>query len=156
VKFKPANVLIWIAALALIGFVMVNWGMLAAPVSASFGFTRVSMPLGLVLLGLASVLIAVCFGLLLTAQFKLVAAHRRHAAELRAQRELVDNAEASRVTELRQYLQQELASLREAQRASEQRMHEEIQAASNTLAACIGEVDERLERHWPAAPDQRP
>jgi hypothetical protein len=116
----------------------------------------VSVPLGVVLLGLAIVLIAVFFGLLLSVQFRLMAMHRRHSAELRTQRELVDNAEASRFTELRQYLQQELVSLREAQRASEQRLREEILATSNTLAACVGEIDERLERQWPSAPEQQP
>jgi uncharacterized integral membrane protein len=153
---KPVNLLIWIVAALSIAFVIINWGMLVAPIQASFGFTRVSVPLGVVLLGLAIVLIAVFFGLLLTVQFRLMAMHRRHSAELRTQRELVENAEASRFTELRQYLQQELVSLREAQRASEQRLREEILATSNTLAACVGEIDERLERQWPSAPEQQP
>jgi hypothetical protein len=82
--------------------------------------------------------------------------HRKHAAELRAQRELVENAEASRFTDLRQYLEAELAGLRQAQAASLQRMHEEILAANNSMAACIGEIDERLERQWPSARDQQP
>ena len=84
------------------------------------------VPLGLVLLGLAVVLIAVFFGLLLSVQFRLLATHRRHSAELRAQRELVDNAEASRFTELRQYLNQELAALAATQQLSEQHLREEI------------------------------
>src|ERR1019366_2965633 len=141
---KPVNLLIWIVAALSIAFVIINWGMLVAPIQASFGFTRVIVPL------------AVFFGLLLTVQFRLMAMHRRHSAELRTQRELVDNAEASRFTELRQYLQQELVSLREAQRASEQRLREEILATGNTLAACVGEIDERLERQWPSAPEQQP
>jgi DNA anti-recombination protein RmuC len=114
------------------------------------------MPLGLILLALALVLMAVFFGLLLTVQFRLVAIHRRHAAELRSHRELAENAEASRFTLLQQYLQTELASLKESQRASEQRMHEEILAMSNTVAACIGEIDERLERQWPSPAAQQP
>jgi uncharacterized protein YlxW (UPF0749 family) len=156
VKLKPAAVAIWIVAALSLAFVIINWAMLSAPIQPSFGFTRVSMPLGLVLLGLAMVLIALFLGLLLTVQFKLVATHRRHSAELRSQRELVENAEVSRFTELRQYLQQELASLRAAQSASEQRVHEEIMATANTLAACIGEIDERLERQWPSPPEHRP
>jgi hypothetical protein len=156
VKLKPANVLLWIVAALAIAFVTVNWGMLSAPIQTSFGFTRVSMPLGLILLALALVLMAVFFGLLLRVQIKLVAIHRRHAAELRAHRELAETAEGSRFTELRQYLQQELASLGQAQRASEQRMQQEILAMTNTVAACIGEIDERLERQWPSSAAQQP
>ncbi|HXR19613.1 MAG TPA: hypothetical protein VN757_06725 [Steroidobacteraceae bacterium] len=150
---KPVNVLLSIVAVLAIVFVILNWGMLGGPILVSFGFAHVSVPLGLVLLGLAVVLIAVFFGLLLTVQFRLLAAHRRHSAELRAQRELVDNAEASRFTELRQYLNQELAAFAATQRLSEQHLREEIQATSNTLSACIGEIHERLERQWPMPPE---
>jgi hypothetical protein len=59
---KPVNLLIWVVAALLIAFVIINWGMLAAPIQASFGFTRLSVPLWLVLLGLAAVLTAVFFG----------------------------------------------------------------------------------------------
>jgi DNA anti-recombination protein RmuC len=86
----------------------------------------------------------------------VLAAHRRHAAELRSQRELADNAEGSRFNELRQYLQQELAALREQQRLSEQHLHEELAATANSLSACVGEIDERLERHFPSPPGQQP
>jgi len=156
VKLKPANVLIWIVAVLAIVFVLINRLMLSTPMQVSFAFTSLSVPLWVVLLGLAIALSAVFFGLLFASQVRLVATHRRHAAELRTQRELVENAEASRFTELRQYLAVELASLREAQRASNERLHEEILAANNSLAACIGEIDERLERHWPSARDQQP
>jgi hypothetical protein len=137
-------------------FVIINWGALVIPVQVSFGFTRVSAPLGLVLLSLSSALTAAFVGILLSVQTRALATHRRHSAELLAQSELVDKAEASRFSELQRYLEQELASLNEAQRASEQRVREEILAVSNTLAACIGEVDERLERQWPSAPERQP
>jgi hypothetical protein len=156
VKLKPANVLIGIVAVLAIVFVLINRVMLGTPVQVSFAFTSLSVPLWLVLLGLSMALCAVFFGLLLAAQVRLVATHRKHAAELRAQRELVERAEESRFTELRQYLEAELASLRETQRASLERLHEEILAANNSLAACIGEIDERLERQWPSAREQQP
>jgi uncharacterized integral membrane protein len=156
VKLKPANVLIGIVAVLAIVFVLINRVMLGTPVQVSFAFTSLSVPLWLVLLGLSMALCAVFFGLLLAAQVRLVATHRKHAAELRAQRELVEKAEESRFTELRQYLEAELASLRETQRASLERLHEEILAANNSLAACIGEIDERLERQWPSAREQQP
>jgi hypothetical protein len=153
---KPANLLMAIVAVLAIVFVIMNRGMLGAPTPVSFGFAHVSVPLGLVLLGFTLLLIAVFFGVLLRVQLSVLAAHRRHAAELRAQRELVENAEASRVTELRQYLQQELAAIREQQRQSEQRLHDELVTTANSLSACVGEIDERLERHFPSPPGQQP
>lgn len=155
-KLKPASVLAGIIAVLAIVFVLINRTMLATPVQVSFAFTSLSMPLWLLLLGLALALSAVFFGLLLAGQVRLVATHRRHAAELRAQRELVEQTEGSRFTELRQYLEVELASLRQAHSASLERLHQEILAANNSLAACIGEIDERLERQWPSARDQQP
>jgi uncharacterized integral membrane protein len=156
VKLKPASVVTGIIAVLAIVLVLINRVMLATPVQVSFAFTSLGMPLWLVLLGLALALSAVFFGLLLAGQVRLVAMHRKHAAELRAQRELVESAEASRFTELRQYLETELAALRQAHAASLERVHEEIVAANNSLAACIGEIDERLERQWPSARDQQP
>ena len=153
---RPANVLIAIVAVLAIVFVIINWSMLGTPTAVSFGFAHVSVPLGLVLLGFTLLLIAVFFGVLLRVQLRVLAAQRHHTAELRSQRELVENAEASRFTELRQYLQQELASLREQQRQSEQRLHDELVTTANSLSACVGEIDERLERHFPLPPGQQP
>jgi hypothetical protein len=144
-----------VALLALV-FVILNWSLLGTPAGISFGFAHVTMPLGLVLLGLALLLVAVFFGLLLRVQLRLLATHRRHSDELRSHRQLVESAEASRYTELRQYLQQELSALREQQRQSEQRLHDELASTANSLSACVGEIDERLERHFPLPPSQRP
>ncbi|HEY6452712.1 MAG TPA: hypothetical protein VIX87_08950 [Steroidobacteraceae bacterium] len=148
---KPVNVLIWIVVVLAIVFVIINWATFGSPIQVSFGFARVSAPLGLVLLGLVLALTAAFVALLLAVQLRVVATQRRHSAELRAQRELVDKAEASRFTELRQYLERELDALREEQRACDQRVRDELLTATNTLSACIGQIDERLERQWPSA-----
>jgi hypothetical protein len=68
----------------------------------------------------------------------------------------VSNAEVSRFTELRQYLEQELAALKQAQRESEQRLRDEMQNTVNTLSACVGELDDRLERQFPSPPERQP
>lgn len=130
--------------------------MLGTPVAVSFGFTRVNVSLGSLLLVFTLLLGGACAALLAGLQFRHLSLHRRHSAELRSQRELADNAEISRITELRQYLQQELAELKETQRQCEQRLRDELQATHNSLAASIGEIDERLERHFPFPPEQQP
>jgi uncharacterized integral membrane protein len=137
-------------------FAMVNWGTFIAPTRLSLVVTSVEAPLGLMMLGFTAVLAAVLFWYALKVQFGALSDSRRQADELRRQRELADQAEASRFTELKQYLERELAALRQAQQGSEQRLREELVAATNTLSACIGEVDERLERQSPTAPEKMP
>lgn len=122
----------------------------------SFGFTRASVPLGALLLMLTLLLAALFSAWIMRVQFRHLALHRQHAAELRSQRELAESAEGSRFAELRQYLQQELGALRVSQGESEQHLRDELQAAVNTLSACIGEIDERLERQYPSTPERQP
>ena len=101
---------------------------------------------------LAAVLLAYALKL----QVNALSDSRRQSEELRRQRELADQAEASRFTELRQYLEAELAAIRQAQQHSEQRLRDELTTSTNTLSACIGEVDERLERQSPTPPERMP
>jgi uncharacterized integral membrane protein len=70
---KPVNVFMWVVAALVIAFVMINWGMLVTPIQVSFGFTRVSTPLGLVLLSLTAALTAAFVGLLLSTTLDRVA-----------------------------------------------------------------------------------
>lgn len=153
---KPVHViLIVLAAIALL-FVILNWQLLGTPITVSFGFARPTVPLGLVLLGMALLVVATFLLALLRLQLQLVSMHRRHAAELRSHRELAEQAENSRIHELRQYLEQEISALRQEQRHIEERLQESITTSGNALSACVGEIDERLERHFPVAASQRP
>jgi hypothetical protein len=86
---------------------------------------------------------------------------RRHAQELQVNRELADRAEASRFTELRSFLEVELQKLArpggEPALASEaailarlDRLEKDVLTAvdesGNSLAASLGELEDRLER----------
>ena len=137
-------------------FTIVNWGTFITPTHLSLVVTSVEAPLGLVMLGFTAVLAAVLLAYALKVQINALSDARRQTEELRRQRELADQAEASRFTELRQYLEQELASVKQAQQDSEQRFRDELATSTNTLAACIGEVDERLERQSPTPPERMP
>lgn len=139
-----------------IAFAILNREAFGTPVAVSFGFARVSVSLGSLLLVFTLLLGGAFAALLAGVQFRHLGLHRRHAAELRSHRELAENAESSRFTELRQYLQQELAQIKELQLQSERRLREEMQAAQNSLSASVGEIDERLERHFPSPPEQQP
>lgn len=137
-------------------FTIVNWGTFITPTHLSLVVTSVEAPLGLVMLGFTAVLAAVLLAYALKVQINALSDTRRQSEELRRQRELADQAEASRFTELRQFLEQELASVKQAQQDSEQRLRDELATSTNTLAACIGEVDERLERQSPTPPERMP
>lgn len=137
-------------------FAIVNWDVFIAPTSLSLVVTRVEAPLGLVMLGFTAVLAAVLLGYALKVQVNALAEGRRQAEELRRQRDLADKAEASRFTDLRRFLEQEVAGLRESQQQSELRLREDLADVANSLAASIGEVDERLERQVPTPPEKMP
>jgi hypothetical protein len=82
---------------------------------------------------------------------------RRYGRELQSQRELADKAEASRFTELRGFLDAELSTLaaRVAEIKSgtdtrldqlERDLRASVEQTGNTLAAYIGELEDRVER----------
>ena len=138
-------------------FVALNWSVITAPTTLSFGFGTAQAPLGLLLLGF-TVLIAAMFLLLLAVQQATVLVETRRAAkELTAQRALADQAEASRFTALGEHLDTELRRLESqavARQATlshrldvlEQGLRAHVDQAGNSLAAFIGELDDRVER----------
>ena len=153
-NIRSLTILLLLALLAI--FAVVNWGTFISPTELSLVFTRVEAPLGLVMLGFTALLTVVFLGYVMFVQMSALSASRKHSEELRHQRELADKAEASRFTELRQYLEQELESVRQSQRESEGRLKDELAAGANSLAASIGELDERLERMSPTPPERQP
>lgn len=96
---------------AIVTFVAVNWSLFVAPATLSLVVGTVEAPLGLIMLGLMGVLTGVFLILLVALQMRVLMETRRHAKEIEAQRQLADQAEASRFTELRNYLATELRAL---------------------------------------------
>jgi uncharacterized integral membrane protein len=138
-------------------FAAVNWNSFMAPTTLSVLFATVQAPLGLIMLGFTALLTALFLLFIAYLQASLLMDTRRYARELQAQRALADQAEASRIAELRHYLEAELPKLAETiteSRASVQtrldRLDREIRSVieqtGNTLLAYIGELEDRLER----------
>ena len=92
-------VVLLIAALATL-----NWGILMTPTLMSIGFMHVTAPLGLIMLGLTVLLGVVFLIYVFYLQSSMLLESRRHHKEMQAQRDLAGNAEASRFTELRTFL----------------------------------------------------
>jgi uncharacterized integral membrane protein len=166
-QLRTLILIILLAALAL--FAALNWTALTAPTALSFVFGTVQAPIGLIMLGFTVAIVVAFLVYIVYLQSSVVLEARRQARELQTQRELADRAEASRFTELREYLAGELATLRTTGGGAstdyaarlermEQTLREEIQNTGNSLAAYIGELEERLdERGDPARPlSERP
>ncbi len=142
---------------AIAAFAALNWEAFIAPTTLSLGVTVVEAPLGLTMLGLLVFLTALFLVFVVYMQTSLLLDARRNAKELHANRELADQAEASRLTELRAYLEAELAkqaSLNAESREAilarldriEHDLRDTVEQSGNTLTAYIGELDDRLER----------
>jgi uncharacterized integral membrane protein len=149
------RLLLVLLVVGLLGLVAaLNWDAITAPAKLNLLLVRVEAPLGLGLLAAMAVLAA----LLETAALVEV---RGYAREILALRQLAESAETSRYAELRRHLDAELAALRaapgEAARGLdarlaevETRLKEEIERVGNTLAAYIGELEDRLTRGSPS------
>ena len=138
-------------------FAAANWSTFVTPTTLSLLFATIQAPLGLVMLGFTALLTALFLLFIAYLQASLFLDTRRHMRELQAQRTLADQAEASRIAELRSYLDAELPKL--SKEITESRIAVEthldrldldlrsvVEQAGNTLAAYIGELEDRLER----------
>lgn len=142
-----------------LAFMILNWTTIMAPTTLNLGVSEVNAPLGLVMLGMLALLTA--FFLLFTVylQTSVLLEARRHAKELQTNRELADKAEASRFTELRQFMEAEI----QKQTGNEANLKNDIlgkldligfnlnaaiEQSETSLSAYIGELEDRLENKF--------
>jgi uncharacterized integral membrane protein len=148
-------ILVLLGALGL--FAAVNWDAFTTRATLSLIFTTVEAPLGLILLAVTGALTVLFLIYLVYSQSSALMESRRHARELQLQREIAENAEASRFTQLRSFLEAELRDLGDQSAASktailtrldeiDRDLRSTIEQSANTLAAYIGEIDDRLQR----------
>ena len=151
------TIIISTTILAIAALAALNWAALSAPASVSLGVASIDAPLGLIMLGLTTLLGAVFLAYVFYLHSSVMLEARRHNKEMTAQRELADKAEVSRFTELRVFLeaqqQQELAAQKESAAALSARLDQlekaleaRAEQSDNGIAAQIGELEDRLER----------
>ncbi len=153
---RPRSILLLLAIVLAAAFVALNLPEFNRVSSLSLGFANVQAPLAMIMLiGLVAGWVVF---LLWSAYAKsaYLLDNRRTARELKAQRELADKAETSRFTELQQYLAAESHAQadRDAQNRQELEaqlarlqadLEQRIEQSGNTLAAYIGELEDRIE-----------
>lgn len=138
--------LLLVLALALTAtFATVNWSAFVAPTTLSLVFTTIEAPLGLIMLAITAVIAVLFLAFIVYLQTSVLLEARRHAKALETQRQLADQAEASRFTELRAFLERELASNSAERQAVKAEVLARVDQVGNTLAAYIGELEDRLE-----------
>jgi uncharacterized integral membrane protein len=154
------TLLLALVLIALAIFTIVNWQAFMTPTTLSLLVADVQAPLGLIMLVATGLMTALFLAYLVFQQAGVIFEARRYAKELQSQRELADRAEASRFTELRAFVEGELAQLRaqiqSGERGIEERLArveqaigERLAEATNTLSAYLGEVDDKLDRVLP-------
>ena len=115
---RTRTLLIVLVLLLVVAFLAINWSVFAASIKVSLLFTSADVPIGLVMLGMLT-LIALPFGIYSAVSWSsILLEFRRQAKELTAQRTLADQAEASRFTELRTLMHDELEQSGRSNRAA--------------------------------------
>lgn len=141
-------------------FMILNWTTIMTPTTLNLGVADVNAPLGLVMLGMIALLTALFLIFIVYLQTSVLFEARRHAKELQSNRELADKAEASRFTELRQFMDAEIQKQAAAHAESKSdllnkldvlsvEIHHAIDVSGNSLSAYIGELEDRLETKFP-------
>lgn len=154
---KLRTLFLLIVLLAITAFAALNWSVFITPTTLSLGVTDVQAPLGLVMIGIVALLTVLFLVFVVYLQTSILLETRRHAQELHANRALADKAEASRFSELRAFLDAELkkqVSLDSESRAAvltrvdllDRDLRYALEQSVNTLAAYIGELEDRLEK----------
>ncbi len=137
-------------------FTVLNWSVFVTPTTLSLGVTSVQAPLGLIMLGLLVFLIAFFLVFVVYMQSSVLLDTRRHTKEMQASRVLAAQAEASRLTELREYLDAQLrqqSSRDEARQAAmlaridtlDRDLLLQLEQSEKSLSAYIGELEDRLD-----------
>ncbi|MCP5174201.1 MAG: LapA family protein [Moraxellaceae bacterium] len=154
----PLRTLLFVIIVALIAtFTALNWSAFAANTVISLGFASVQAPLGLIMLGIVVVMTVLFLFFIAYFQTSVLLEARRHAKELHEHRALADQAEASRFTELRQFLSEELAAMNQHTIQSqavilgkiselEQQVLHTAKTTENSIVAYVAELDERVSR----------
>lgn len=148
---------ILLVLVATAAFATLNWAAFTVSTELSLGVVTLSAPLGLIMLGIVGFIAVYFLVLMITAQSQALLASRRQNRELNSVRERADQAEASKIAELRSHLQSEIEKQVERNRESSaaiqariDRLDADVRAAlhvtENSLTAYLGELGDRVDR----------
>lgn len=151
------NFILLIVLVALVIFASLNWSAITTPIPLSLLFMHAEAPLGLILLAVTGLLTLLFLGFVVYMQSSTLMTRKRLNREVEAQRKLANDAEASRLTELRTYLETELKQLLVQNSDTHQKVETRLaevemalrgamEETGTSLSAYIGELGDRLEK----------
>lgn len=154
---KIRSLLFILILVVISAFAILNWNAFLAPTTLSLGVADIQAPLGLVMLGVLAFVAVIFLVFVVYLQGTVLLDGRQHAKELQTNRKLADQAEASRFTELRNYLEAELkkqavqnaethASLLNRIDMLGRELRSSVEQSGNSLAAVLGEMEDKLDR----------
>lgn len=120
---RVSNLLAWGAVAIVAGLAFLNWQTLMAPAPLNLVVAQVQAPLGVVMLGLAAVLVVLFFVASLRNQIGSLLETRRLLKEIQRVQQLADKAEASRIDNLHQLIATEFRLLNERLSAGAEASH---------------------------------
>ncbi len=155
---RVRSIVLIVFVLFVAGFVALNVDEFTRTSVLSLGFTTVQVSLGLVMLVLLAMATVVFLGSTLVIQSANLLETRKYARELNTQRDLAGKAEASRFTELRQYLEATALAEKEREVVVNQVWAERLASldrsllarmdqSDNTVAAHLGQLEDRFDKN---------
>lgn len=156
---RGRNVFLLVLTVVMAIFAWRNWAVFSEDKTLSLIFTQVTAPFGIVMLIIMAALVVVYFLYTVGLETAALLEVKKYARELLSTRKLADEAEASRFSELRKWLEGELVNIKaqspvglEAKLQEvieridrvEHELREDIEKAGNTLAAYIGELEDQI------------
>jgi len=143
---RVRSIALIVAGLLAAVFIVINWSVFAQPASFYFVVGTISVPIGVVMLGLIG-LVTLGYAIFLGIwQSRVLMDYRRQSKELQTQRSLADDAEASRFTALSALLREEMAKQEARLEAAFQTLRNELKDTEHSIAATLGEMDDRQRR----------
>lgn len=131
-----------------------NWPEFTRAEPLSFGLFTATVPVGATMLVIMAIVLTVFLVTSAIQESRYLLDHRRHSRALHAQRELAENAEASRYTDLRQHFDTHLRDSRQRESMvatefekrmlqSNQELRAQIERMHQMLAARLDTMDTR-------------
>jgi uncharacterized integral membrane protein len=143
---RVRSIALIVAGLLAAIFIVINWSAFAQPASFYFVVGTISVPIGVVMLGLIA-LVTLGYAIFLGIwQSRVLMDYRRQSKELQTQRSLADDAEASRFTALSALLRAEMAKQDARLEAAFTTLRNELKDTEHSIAATLGEMDDRQRR----------
>lgn len=110
---RVSNILAWGAVVVVAALIVLNWSTLSAPAPLNLVVAEIQAPLGVVMLGVAAVLVALFLVAYLQNLIASLLETRSLLKEVQRVQDLADKAEASRIENLHQLVATEFRLLNE-------------------------------------------